>query len=301
MASEGPPLSLPGAGASLTHRPKVTFPLAIFNEQKLWVRPYISAQEEAREGARLLTCRETDLMECMTMITDKPDWDRKVFDDEIVAKWRTEIVTPVVSHSANNEHDTDEKYDDGGAPGGVFTTAAQDQGFSPRMFDWAIAELRYKARLLPEVNCIEALDGVWKSDTIVSRSLQESLRVAIAKLENLPAKALDWHPGSGGQVLDIVHPSIYPLVYGVSRVLMDSSLKCGVNDCLSWVGQGSTTSWKPDFRSPTGAQYSRRYQCFLQRSNAHSRPELLKYGPISTIFIHFKKTPQRSILYWKNS
>ena len=266
MASAGPPLSLPGAGASLTHGPDVTFPLAIFNEQKAWARPYVSAQEEAREGARLLTCRETELMACMNSITDQPNWDRKVFDDEIVAKWRIEIVTPVpikqdaTAASADNEHDTDENSNHGGAPEGVSTTAAQDDGFSPRMFDWAIAELRYKARLLPNINCIEALDGVWKSDTIVPNSLQEKFRAAIDRLEDVPAKDLDWHPGSDGQVLDVVHPSIYPLVYGVRRVLTDSSHKCGVQDCLSWVGQGSIPSCSSNTRSRIGAEYSRHYQ-----------------------------------------
>ena len=262
MASAGPSLSLPGCGASLTHRPEVTFPLAIFNEQKVWVRPYISALEEAREGARLLTGREIDLLACMDMITDKADWDRKVFDDGIVAKWRTEIVTPVpikrdaTASSADNEHETDKRCNHGGAPEGLSTTAAQDEGFSPRMFDWVIAELRYKARLLPKINCIEALDGVWKSDTIVPNSLQGNLRVAITRLENFPAKDLDWHPGSDGQVLDIVHPSIYPLVYSVSHILTDSSHKCGVKDCLSWLGQGSLL--EPD--QLPGAEYSNYYQ-----------------------------------------
>ena len=267
MASAGPPLSLPGAGASLTRRPDITFPLAIFDEQKVWFMPSIDSRDRCRKGAMLLTCREIELMACMDKITDKPDWDRNVFDDEIVAKWRIEIVTPaeikqgIASHSTtNNEHDTDEVYDDGGLPESVPTTAAQDHGFSPRMFDWAIAELSYKARLLPRINCIEVLDGVWKSDTIVSSSLQESLRGAIARLEDLPAKDLDWHPGSHSKILDIVHPSMYSLVYGVSRVLMDSSLKCGVNGCLSWVGQGSTTSRNPYSQPHTGAGYSSRYQ-----------------------------------------
>lgn len=30
----------------------------------------------------------------------------------------------------------------------------------------------------------------------------------------MPADEQDWHPGSGGQVLDLVHPSLYPIVYG---------------------------------------------------------------------------------------
>lgn len=86
MDFAGPSLSLHGAGASLIHRPKVTFPLAIFNEQKKWVRPCYSTKEEPREGARLLTWRETLLLAWMDTITDKPNWDRKVYDDKRVVR-----------------------------------------------------------------------------------------------------------------------------------------------------------------------------------------------------------------------
>ena len=33
-------------------------------------------------------------------------------------------------------------------------------------------------------------------------------------LENVPDSEKDWHPGSDGLVLDLVHPSLYPVVYG---------------------------------------------------------------------------------------
>ena len=35
----------------------------------------------------------------------------------------------------------------------------------------------------------------------------------MAPLENVPESERDWHPGSNGQVLDLVHPSLYPIVY----------------------------------------------------------------------------------------
>lgn len=36
----------------------------------------------------------------------------------------------------------------------------------------------------------------------------------MSTLENIPEEKKDWHPGSGKQVLDLVHPSLYPVVYG---------------------------------------------------------------------------------------
>jgi len=35
----------------------------------------------------------------------------------------------------------------------------------------------------------------------------------VAPLENVPDSEKDWHPGSDGLVLDLVHPSLYPVVY----------------------------------------------------------------------------------------
>lgn len=40
----------------------------------------------------------------------------------------------------------------------------------------------------------------------------------VSKLENVPDSQKDWHPGSDKQVLDLVHPSLYCLVYGVSQI-----------------------------------------------------------------------------------
>lgn len=68
-------------------------------------------------------------------------------------------------------------------------------------------------------NSIEALNGVFKSDTIVPEDLRLALIDAVKPLENVPEDQKDWHPGSNDKVLDLVHPSIYPLVYGQTIIL----------------------------------------------------------------------------------
>jgi hypothetical protein len=40
----------------------------------------------------LLPVRELAMMSIMDRLTDKPDWEKKVFDEEIVAKWKTEAM-----------------------------------------------------------------------------------------------------------------------------------------------------------------------------------------------------------------
>lgn len=78
--------------------------------------------------------------------------------------------------------------------------------------------------------------AVIKSDTIVHSDLKEALRAAAAPLEDVPDRLKDRHPGSDGKVLDLVHPSLFPLIYGRSRVL--SSGRVDLRDCVSHIGKG---------------------------------------------------------------
>lgn len=52
----------------------------------------------------------------------------------------------------------------------------------------------------------------------------------------MPDKEKDWHPGSDGKVLDLVHPSLYPLVFGRSHVLQDRRI--GVQEAVEYCGKG---------------------------------------------------------------
>ncbi|KAF2488955.1 hypothetical protein BU16DRAFT_520007 [Lophium mytilinum] len=145
----------------------------------------------------------------VNQITDKPDWTRKAFDEEIVAKWRTEVLT-----------------DEG-------------HGFSSNMFEHCMAELRNKAKAYDESGILPVLDGdvaVVKSDSIIPEGLKNELQSAIKPLENVPDRLKDWHPGSNEQVLDLVHPSLFPLLYGRSRVLPEGTV--GLQDCVENCGKG---------------------------------------------------------------
>ena len=71
---------------------------------------------------------------------------------------------------------------------------------------------------------IDANAAVFVSDTLVDHQLRQQLMTAAATLEAVPDAQKDWHPGSGNKVLDLVHPSLYSLVYGRSRVLEDKKV-----------------------------------------------------------------------------
>ena len=57
-------------------------------------------------------------------------------------------------------------------------------------------------------------ERIWKSDTLIPSSLREKLLAAVAPLENIPDSEKDWRPDSDGLVLDLVDPSLYPIIIG---------------------------------------------------------------------------------------
>ncbi len=55
-----------------------------------------------------------------------------------------------------------------------------------------------------------------KADSVVSSELQQDLKAAFEKLRAEQGAEPDWHPRSNDLVQDLVHPSMYPFVYGTA-------------------------------------------------------------------------------------
>lgn len=141
-----------------------------------------------------LTAREVAMLNIMDALTEKQDWHRKIQDSDIVARWRTEALeqSPIMSQQA---------------------------------FDWCIFELKDKAEWLQRTGMIRTLDThsrCIKSDTLLTPDFLDKLKNATRPL--LEQEPKDWHPRSNDQVLDLVHPSLYPLVYGKSHYLAHGSV-----------------------------------------------------------------------------
>lgn len=133
----------------------------------------------------------------------------QVFDESIIAKWKTEALT------------------------------SSDTDMTEPMFTYCIDELRYKSAEFKNTGIVTVYDGdVVRSDTTIPSSLRDALRAATASLEHVPNIQRDWHPGSNGTVLDLVHPSLFPVVYGRTRILQDSIV--GLDECLQRCGEGQT-------------------------------------------------------------
>ncbi|MEV8595453.1 DUF4246 domain-containing protein [Streptomyces sp. NPDC052012] len=145
--------------------------------------PFLASR--TRSFAKPRTLRELQMMQCSAEIRSKPEWFVKMDDAGIVARWRQEALA---------------------------------QGMTEAQIRYVLAELAYYAGLRDERTGIEvsAVDGVWQSDTLIDEELRSRLREAVRVLERVPEAEQDWHPGSDGQVLDLVHPSLFCLVRDVS-------------------------------------------------------------------------------------
>ncbi|KAK2007608.1 hypothetical protein LZ32DRAFT_632174 [Colletotrichum eremochloae] len=195
------PLIRPGFGRDLKATPGDTFPSAIVD----W-------------RASTLTWLELAMLWFMEQITNKPDWHVKVFNQDIVSKWKTEVMA-VDWTALHLEH-------------------AQ---FNDAMFAWCLAELREKAKLYEATGLVPVFDAttaVIKADNIIPLEVKEKLKKGVAALEDVQEHEKDWHPGSDGKVLDLVHPSLCPLVYGVSRIVPDKRIS--LEDSLNACGTGQT-------------------------------------------------------------
>lgn len=208
---------------------------------------------------------------------------KKVFNEEITGKWRGEI-------------------------------AQSGQDVSPKMIDWIMKELQWKANNFKKTGYVHAFDaGVVKSDTAVSEEIRQALKQAVHPLEDIPEDQKDYHPGSKGKVVDLVHPSMFPVVFGRTHALPYTTI--GLDNCLGSVGQGEVIPADPVKNKDTWSRrtsdtsYSNKFQwlpCDVELiddnssrivsyiNNAHPIQHKALYGVIEKIIT-------RAIPLWNKS
>ncbi|KAJ4022272.1 hypothetical protein NW752_000525 [Fusarium irregulare] len=226
-------IKLPGFGLPLNYmmvgKP---FPVVLgeYEEPKDW-------------KAKTLTIRETCMLKVIEDLTNKPEWWLKVNDPEIAAKWKKEATE---------------------LPWADFR---QNADFTQEMASACIEELRKKADLYQKTGLIPVMDyssAAIKSDNLISQDLRQALKDAVAPLEDVPEDQKDWHPGSDGKVLDIVHPSLWPLCYGQSRILPNKRIN--VEEALAHCGKGVVVPEDPKFDAKAFDMGEEEFDKFLPNS-----------------------------------
>jgi hypothetical protein len=112
------------------------------------------------------------------------------------------------------------------------------------MLDWIIKEAQWKAGVFQDSKHVVAFDvGVVKSDVAVSEELRQALIEAVRPLEEVPEEQKDYHPGTDGKVVDLVHPSLFPVIYGQTRILPDQLIS--LEAFASHIGEGEVLAVRP--------------------------------------------------------
>lgn len=120
---------------------------------------------------------------------------------------------------ADDEAADDEEAEDEEASDGEGRTWPENKFITRRMEAYLKEELRHCAKYRKaELGIDDALDRIYKSDILIPAELKSELITNVAPLSNIPDSQKDWHPGSNQRVHDLVHPSLYPLIYGKSRL-----------------------------------------------------------------------------------
>ena len=65
----------------------------------------------------------------------------------------------------------------------------------------------------------------------MSDEIRQGLKAAFEKLRSEQGAEPDWHPKSDDQVLDLVHPSMYPFVYGLAALQRSCKNFTGLMHC----------------------------------------------------------------------
>ena len=181
-------------------------------------------EHDFEDGTKPYTLIELNMMNVINAIKSKPHWYEKIRDEVIANKWKEETrVQNLLGHESQLQY----------------------------IFD----ELIYSSQTSNKQISSSAVDGVWVSDEIINEALRQRFAELVAPIE---ATCTDYHPDSNEQMLDLVHPHLYPYVRDLTRTITDTSLPW-----YETIGSGKVNSLKKSSsgsRSGSSDMYSDNYQ-----------------------------------------
>lgn len=170
-------------------------------------------------GDAILCLDERLIIELSNQIRSKPDWTTKYKNADIVSKWRTEF----------NEQEHNSQH-----VGEVFDYVLKELEWYDKMESTRPEFSESKFKIGPD-------DRIVFSDGAIDEITAHNLSSAVEAFEKVTPK--DYHPGSDNLVVDLVHPSLFHLHYGHTKVLEDGKLKTAeYNEQIAKVKKGMS-SW----------------------------------------------------------
>lgn len=138
------------------------------------------------------------IIDISDQIRQKPDWKTKYQNPEIASKWKAELLK-----QEHESHNFDEVFD-----------------YVLKELDWYRGQ---EDKLLESGFKFATNELVLFSDSAIPTAVKTKFMEKENHLEASIEK--DYHPNSHNQVVDIVHPSLYPVVYGRTKEFKDGALR----------------------------------------------------------------------------
>ncbi|KAH9940146.1 uncharacterized protein BXZ73DRAFT_43087 [Epithele typhae] len=202
------------------------------------------------------------------LIRAKPRWWEKVTDPAIAAKYRQEIVADDLEMVDRYWGGERRAQLDDDAPAKFKTDKVKRwprEPLSDAQLAYIFDELVYEASARdPSTGsfaslCASSVRKVHESQSLIEPALKEQFVRAAAMLENVPDDKKDWHPNTDEQVLDLVHPSLYPACIG--RTLFHKRSEDGGEPTLAlltpeeYVDARGDLSLDPDYTTSMAYQW----------------------------------------------
>ncbi|KAF9789748.1 hypothetical protein BJ322DRAFT_1203235 [Thelephora terrestris] len=159
------------------------------------------SRSEGKEHPR--TVVEMRMCALSNAIREKPNWWEQIKDRSLVKKWMREAVD-----QQKNEY--------------------RIRQLTLKMVNYVFQELHGYASIRDPNTGIEAgpYERIWRSDSLISDDLRNQLVNAVSPLENVPDGEKNWQPRSENQVLSLVHPYLYPIIYNRTLIEDPRTGKC---------------------------------------------------------------------------
>ncbi|TPX36980.1 hypothetical protein SmJEL517_g00889 [Synchytrium microbalum] len=143
-----------------------------------------------QDGFRPRSKRELAIVAMEGLIREKQGWKCKALDETIAQKWKEEL----------------------------------SEQSDKRLVEYAVKEIQWQAReYASSLVDPAAIEGTYcVNDIVLPDDIERDFKDGIRRLEDVPESKIDYHPGSNNQVIDLVHPSLYCLVYGKTRHTRDA-------------------------------------------------------------------------------
>ncbi|KAJ2099358.1 hypothetical protein GGI09_002830 [Coemansia sp. S100] len=124
---------------------------------------------------------------------------------------------------------------------------AKAKGLTIVELAYVLDELAYYASLHPPGSNIRlsAADDVWFCDALVDAQTTNELKDYAAILESVSDRQKNWHPNDRSRVLNLIDPSLFPLIYSRSKLCRETNSSPQAALKLGEVGEfpGSLEGW----------------------------------------------------------